>query len=294
MYYSNSDGQVTPLTVIALGYVETLSNSANPDMQIWAATTPDVNLDGIDELVNITYSATDVGLFYSEQLNIPVTATGPAPTTSAAPVPYASPTGFSSDITDFVAPEAGSEAGIAKAFMFNNIEVTDAAIGTVVAAQSYASPDYGYNWVRDSSLTMDVVATLYGAASAGSQKDIYEELLFNYSIARATEQNDPNLQTGLGEPKFNLDNSIFTGPWGRPQNDGPATAAITLMEFANSYLSAGGKKAAVLLNIYNSTANPTMAPVMKDLLFVASNWSSPSFDLWEEEESDHFYTVSHI
>jgi len=25
-------------------------------------------------------------------------------------------------------------------------------------------------------------------------------------------------------------------------------------------------------------------------LFVASNWSSPSFDLWEEEESDHFYT----
>lgn len=30
--------------------------------------------------------------------------------------------------------------------------------------------------------------------------------------------------------------------------------------------------------------------MQKDLLFVASNWSSPSFDLWEEEESDHFYT----
>lgn len=46
----------------------------------------------------------------------------------------------------------------------------------------------------------------------------------------------------------------------------------------------------ILNQVYNSTANPSMAPVQKDLLFVASNWSSPSFDLWEEEESDHFYT----
>lgn len=120
---------------------------------------------------------------------------------------------------------------------------------------------------------------------------MYSSLFFNYSMARAMEQTDPNLQTGLGEPKFNLDNSIFTGPWGRPQNDGPATAAITLMEFANSYLAAGGSKSVILNNIYNSTQNPQSAPLLKDLLFVASNWSSPSFDLWEEEESDHFYTV---
>lgn len=138
---------------------------------------------------------------------------------------------------------------------------------------------------------MDVVATLYAASTDTAQKMIYEDLLFNYSIARATEQIDPDLQTGLGEPKFNLDNSIFSGPWGRPQNDGPATAAITLMEFANTYLAAGGSIDVVRENIYNSTMNPGLAPVMKDLLFVASNWSSPSFDLWEEEEGDHFYTV---
>lgn len=35
-------------------------------------------------------------------------------------------------------------------------------------------------------------------------KNYYSDLLFNYSIARATEQIDPGLQTGLGEPKFNL------------------------------------------------------------------------------------------
>lgn len=118
----------------------------------------------------------------------------------------------------------------------------------------------------------------------------YERILFNYAGARATEQIDPGLQTGLGEPKFYLNNTIFTGPWGRPQNDGPATAAITLMEFANEYLANGGDIDTVKSKIYDSTAYPAKAPVQKDLLFVASNWTSSSFDLWEEESSDHFYT----
>jgi glucoamylase len=58
---------------------------------------------------------------------------------------------------------------------------------------------------------MDVVASLYAGATNATIKTYYADLLFNYSIARATEQIDPGLQTGLGEPKFNLDNSIFTG-----------------------------------------------------------------------------------
>lgn len=136
---------------------------------------------------------------------------------------------------------------------------------------------------------MDVVASLYAAAPAGPVKDKYSALLFRYATARAGEQNDPGLQTGLGEPKFNLDNSIFTGPWGRPQNDGPATAAVTLIEFSNAYLAAGGEISDIKNNIYDSTSNPN-APVQKDLQFVANNYSSTSFDLWEEEQADHFYT----
>ena len=99
----------------------------------------------------------------------------------------------------------------------------------------------------------------------------------------------PDQATGLGEPKFNLDNTLFTGPWGRPQNDGAATSAITLIEFSNAYLDAGGDINQIRDNIYDSNANPN-APVQKDLLFVASNYSSSSFDLWEEEQANHFYT----
>ena len=62
------------------------------------------------------------------------------------------------------------------------------------------------------------------------------------------------------------------------------------MEFANDYLADGGSLQTVKQKIYDSATFPASAPVMKDLLFVAKNWSSPSFDLWEEESSDHFYT----
>lgn len=65
--------------------------------------------------------------------------------------------------------------------------------------------------VRDASLTMDVVQTLYSAATKSKPKSFYENVLFEYATARATEQNDPGLQTGLGEPKFYLNNTIFSG-----------------------------------------------------------------------------------
>lgn len=87
---------------------------------------------------------------YVENLsNITVTASGAKPSTTTIPAPYATPTGFGKDITNFLAASKGSEVAISKRRMFNNIEVTGAAIGTVIAAQSYANPDYSYDWVRE-------------------------------------------------------------------------------------------------------------------------------------------------
>ncbi|KAI9727539.1 MAG: glycoside hydrolase 15 protein [Chrysothrix sp. TS-e1954] len=287
LYYTNADNISTPLSAVQLAYEQDVVDVDG--WEYWGSSTPHVNLDGITRMLNLTFRATDLGQTLTQTLNLPVNATGPPPTSSIIPAPYATPTGFSQDVTAFLAPSNGSEAGIAKTNMLKNFNVTGAADGTVIAAQSYTDPDYAYNWVRDASLTMDVVKSLYAAAN-GTSKTLYAGMLFAYAGARATEQIDPNLQTGLGEPKFNLDNSVFTGPWGRPQNDGPATAAITLIEFANAFLAAHGNVKTIKTKIYDSNKYPTKAPVLKDLMFVASNWSSSSFDLWEEEQSDHFYT----
>lgn len=79
------------------------------------------------------------------------------------------------------------------------------------------------------------------------------------------------------------------------QNDGPAEAAAALIDFAEAYLAKNGSVDKVRKEIYDSTTYPTFAPVKRDLLYVAANWSLESFDLWEEESSYHFFNslVSH-
>lgn len=216
-------------------------------------------------------------------------ASGAAVPTSTTPSPFASPTGLAQDITDWIVASAGSQIATCQSKMLANINSPGAANGTVIASTSTENPNYHYNWVRDAALTMSVVSTLYAAASDSTAKSTYEQILFQYAQARATEQTDPDLATGLGEPKFELNNSVFTGPWGRPQNDGPAESATTLMDFANAYLANGGDTSVVQEHIWDSNNFESQAPVLKDLLFVATNWSSPSFDLWEEESSDHFF-----
>ena len=207
LYYTDSQGQSTPLSVVTLNYQSSLAGN----FELWSSSTP-IFIDGITKLLNLTFQATDIGQTYNQILNLPVNATGaPAPTLPGPPAPYATPKGFGDDITSWLSINIASEAETAFARMFLNINpaVPGAAEGTVVAARSGPSytagdieyPDYEYNWVRDASLTMDVVQMLYAAATKAKAKASYEEILFEYATARATEQNDPGLQTGLGEPK---------------------------------------------------------------------------------------------
>lgn len=47
--------------------------------------------------------------------------------------------------------------------------------------------------------------------------------------------------TGLGEPKFEIDETAFKGSWGRPQRDGPALRSIALMSYIGYLLEHGGQ-----------------------------------------------------
>lgn len=68
---------------------------------------------------------------------------------------------------------------------------------------------------------------------------------------------------GLGEAKFMVDLTQFTGEWGRPQRDGPALRAIALMRYAKWLIDNG----------YKSTASEVVWPVIKnDLNYVAQYW----------------------
>ena len=115
----------------------------------------------------------------------------------------------------------------------------------------------------------------------------FEDILWNYASLSRKLQMLPSIG-GIGEPKFNVDGSLFNGPWCRPQSDGPALEASLLIEFAFNYLKLGGSIEEVS-KLYDSKL-PTDSVVKICLEYVSHNWSENTCDLWEEVIGDFFYT----
>ena len=168
--------------------------------------------------------------------------------------------------------------------VIDNSTKPDVKPGMVVASPSKTAPNYYYDWVRDTALTMRSLIDYYELKKDAKVK----KLIFTWIDAEAYRQNLPTY-SGLGEPKYNIDGSGFTGPWGRPQNDGPALRAIAMIKFAR-ILFAEGQHDYVLKKLYHGVL-PADSVIKKDLEYVAHHWTEHSFDLWEEEKGMHFYTL---
>lgn len=160
--------------------------------------------------------------------------------------------------------------------------------GAIIASPSkqVPNPDYYYDWVRDSAIAMGLIETWYESTHASA----YKERLFRYIAwtKLIQHQNDPlPEQNILGEPKFYIDGSPFSDPWGRPQNDGPALRASTLIRFAQELLNQNESEY-VQTHLYNSSADSV---IKMDLEYTAHHWQDQSYDLWEEVFGDHFFTA---
>ncbi len=152
--------------------------------------------------------------------------------------------------------------------------------GAVIASPSTAGPNYFYSWVRDAALTMKVVI---------SQGTLDRTLVQNYANAeKVHQQNAASSSSGQGEPKFNPDGSLFTGPWGRPQNDSPALRASALIAFAKRI---GLTDPFVTGTLYKSDLSAGSV-IKTDLEWVSHHWQDSSFDLWEEVQGAHFFTLA--
>ena len=114
--------------------------------------------------------------------------------------------------------------------MMKNISPPGTKLGTVVASPSRNDPDYYFHWIRDASLTINAVVGL-AERSAGAEQAIYLSAIANFVSLSVDEQQRAN----LGEPRFNVDGSVDTIPWSRPQHDGPALRVIVLIRFLKSF-----------------------------------------------------------
>lgn len=120
----------------------------------------------------------------------------------------------------------------------------------------------------------------------------------NYAASQSRIQSTPNpsgdLWTGgLNEPKFQVTGEAFTGSWGRPQRDGPALRALSLIPYAHWLLDRGfpADYAYVRESLYDPNSVRRPGSVIKnDLEEVSNGWQRSGFDLWEEVNGRHLFT----
>ncbi|PVF99535.1 putative glucan 1,4-alpha-glucosidase [Serendipita vermifera] len=154
--------------------------------------------------------------------------------------------------------------------------------GIIIASPSTSNPDYLYMWIRDSSLVVKYIIDHYIAGKDNSLLTTINNWVA--SMGRVQQVSNPSgtvSSGGLGEPKFLISEAAFTGGWGRPQRDGPALRATSMIAFANH-----------LISQQNTTyvTNTLWPLILLDLNYVSSNWNSTGFDLWEEVNGASFFT----
>lgn len=149
---------------------------------------------------------------------------------------------------------------------------------------------------------MNTLVDVYADDALSSQRSQVSTILDAYTSLQQTIQRTSNPSgtyedlSGLGEPKFEIDGTPFRGSWGRPQRDGPALRALTLIHYLREYnishptLWTSSQADDFFAPFYEASMPPTSV-IKADLEYVSHFWNQSGFDLWEEVEGLHFFTL---
>ncbi|EJU06305.1 glucoamylase [Dacryopinax primogenitus] len=194
------------------------------------------------------------------------------------------PSSYTLDIPTFITTESPiALSGLLANIGPSGLKAEGAASGVVIASPSTENPNYDYTWIRDASLVSKLLVDRYTQGRDPSLQGIIDDWVSAMGILQQVPNPSGNVSTGgLGEPKFNPDLTAFTGAWGRPQRDGPALRAISMLTYATYLLGQGN----------TSYVRNTLWPMITlDLGYVAQNWNMTGFDLWEEQDGSSFFTL---
>ncbi|WP_437379956.1 glycoside hydrolase family 15 protein [Inquilinus limosus] len=182
--------------------------------------------------------------------------------------------------------------------------------GSIVASPVMGAydpdPDYFFHWFRDSALVMDALRILVadGARPASDAGLIRDFIRFSLDLrgltgAEVLAKGDPRQGVDpdfvqhvrpeadlrgvagdriWGEVRVNPDGTLDILNWSRPQHDGPALRALTLLRCLDldGLDPVARSKAAELLRI--------------DLAFTLAHHPEPSFEIWEDSLGHDYYT----
>lgn len=122
-----------------------------------------------------------------------------------------------------------------------------------------------YTWTRDAALVYKGLADAFAHEYSADLQIHIQNFVASQAQLQGVGNPSGGLSDGkgLGEPKFMVDLTEFTGEWGRPQRDGPPLRAIALMRYAKWLVNNG----------YKDTARDIVWPVIhNDLAYTAQYW----------------------
>lgn len=189
-------------------------------------------------------------------------------------------------------------------WLSQNISPYGTRPGTVIASPSRDYPNYYYHWVRDAGLVMSTWLDVKNSLTHEPIRQRIQQNLYDYWQLSLHHQ-EQALPAGQGEVKFYVNGDVYTGPWGRPQNDGPAIRALSFMKWREDLLQ-NRSELANDRRLYSSEL-PAVSVIKRDLEYVAHLYfkADPSsaeggrllniweregdFDVWEEVKGHHFF-----
>jgi glucoamylase len=153
--------------------------------------------------------------------------------------------------------------------------------GIVVAALQKKDPDYYFHWVRDSALVMHTMAEAYELQRPYASRALFERQFDDFLRLSRHLQTVPS-KFGLGEPRYTVSGEVDTLPWSRPQFDGPALRALSVLEYF---------KAEAARQLLNPERDALAFEVLQtDLDYLTTVWDQRGFDVWEELRADNYQT----
>jgi glucoamylase len=179
--------------------------------------------------------------------------------------------------------------------------------GSIIASPVLASwdpdPDYFFHWFRDSAVVIDALRLLHEAGRIGAEAltHLHDFVHFSRSLRTLdgkTLVSEPAWRTKvieefakycrddaelaliqgdavIADTRVNPDGTIDISRWARPQHDGPPLRALAVLRWGRS-TTLDGEAADLILT---------------DLAFTLNHWRKPSYDIWEEESGQHYYTL---
>lgn len=185
--------------------------------------------------------------------------------------------------------------------------VKGSIIASPVLADWNPDPDYFFHWFRDSAVVMEALRLLFAAGDLGTQalthfgdfvrfsldlqaldgRLILEKTAWRAHVTPAFLQylrKDAELgavhgDSVVAETRVNPDGTLDISNWTRPQHDGAPLRALAVLRWLELHSFAAD------LRVLASTL------VRSDLAFTFAHWREPSFDIWEEESGQHYYTL---